>query len=162
MSQTHPVLHMLCGKIASGKSTLARRLKRQGSAVLIGEDAWLATLYPGEINSGADYLRCTGKLRAAIAPHIIELLGSGVSVVLDFSANTVQQREWMRSLLDNTSAAHQLHVLDVPDDICLARLRARNAEGDHPFAASEEQFHQFSKHFAPPTPQEGFNIVMHG
>lgn len=152
---------MLCGKIASGKSTLAHRLKRQDSAVLIAEDAWLSTLFPGEIASGADYLRCTDKLRAAIAPHVSELLNSGVSVVLDFSANTVQQREWMRSLLDNTSAAHQLHVLDVPDDVCLARLRARNAEGDHPFAASEEQFHQFSKHFALPTPQEGFTLIMH-
>ncbi|MDE4173848.1 ATP-binding protein [Phaeobacter sp. PT47_59] len=161
MSQIHPVLHILCGKIASGKSTLAHRLKRQDSAVLIAEDDWLSTLFPGEISSGADYLRCTARLRAAIAPHIVDLLNARVSVVLDFAANTVQQREWMRSLLDHTDAAHQLHVLDVPDEVCLARLRTRNAQGDHPFAASEEQFHHFSKHFALPRPQEGFNIVFH-
>ncbi|MEL0438998.1 AAA family ATPase [Phycobacter sp. K97] len=161
MSQTHPVLHILCGKIASGKSTLAQYLKRQDNAVLIAEDEWLSTLYPGKITSGADYLSCTGKLRETIAPHVIELLNAGVSVVLDFSANTTQHRGWMRSLLDNTSAAHQLHVLDVPDEVCLTRLKARNAEGAHPFSATEDQFHQFSKHFVLPTPQEGFNIVFH-
>jgi predicted kinase len=161
MPQYHPVLHMLCGKIASGKSTLAQRLKQQDEAVLIAEDVWLSTLFPGEITSGADYLRCTARLHAAIAPHVVELLNTGLSVVLDFSANTIEQRQWLRGLLDQTSAAHQLHVLEVPDDVCLARLRARNTSGEHPFSATEEQFHQFSKHFMLPTPQEGFNIVLH-
>lgn len=161
MSQTPPTLHMLCGKIASGKSTLADHLTREDKAVCIAEDEWLNTLYPGEVTSGADYLRCTGRLRETVAPHVIDLLNAGVSVVLDFAANTVQQRAWMRGILDTTNAPHQLHVLDVPDTVCLARLRARNAEGDHPFAASEEQFHRFSEHFVLPTPQEGFKIVFH-
>ena len=42
-------LHMLCGKIAAGKSTLAAELARQPNTVLIAEDFWMTQLYPGEV-----------------------------------------------------------------------------------------------------------------
>jgi predicted kinase len=35
-------LHLLCGLIASGKSTLAQQLASRPLTVLISEDAWLA------------------------------------------------------------------------------------------------------------------------
>ena len=46
-----PTLHLLCGKIASGKSTLAKTLATEHAAIVLSEDHWLATLYPGEIRS---------------------------------------------------------------------------------------------------------------
>lgn len=161
MSFETPVLHMLCGKIAAGKSTLAGRLARAPATVVICEDAWLAALFSGEMASGADYLRCSQRLRQAIGSHVTGLLKAGVSVVLDFPANTVQNRAWMRSLLEGTGAAHQLHLLRATEAQCLARLAARNAGGAHPFAVSEAQFHRFSRHFEPPTAEEGFTIVEH-
>ena len=161
MSENAPTLHMLCGKIGSGKSTLAAQLAEAENAVIITEDTWLHALFDDQLTSLPDYVRCTGKLRNAMAPHIATLLGSGVSVVLDFAANTAKQRAWLQTLLTETGAAHQLHVLDVPDAICLERLHARNASGTHPFDVSDEQFHQFSQHFAPPTEAEGFNVVVH-
>lgn len=161
MTNPSPTLHVLCGKIAAGKSTLAARLGGLPETVLVAEDAWLNALYPGEVQSPKDYLRCSALLRRALGPHVAALLDAGVSVVLDFPANTVEQRAWMRGILQATNAAHQLHVLDVPDEICLARLRARNANGEHPFAATEAQFHLFSKHFTLPTPDEGFTVVKH-
>lgn len=57
--------------------------------------------------------------------------------------------------------AHRLHVPVVPDELCLARLRARNAAGGHPFAVREARFHQFSSHFAAPSPDKGLNLVVH-
>lgn len=161
MSSERPTLHILCGKIASGKSTLAARLNAEAGAVLIAEDEWLSALYADQLVSIADYVRCAGRLRAAMGPHIVALLNVGSSVVLDFQANTVEARAWMRGILQETNAAHQLHLLNTPDAVCLQRLRARNAQGDHPFAATEAQFHQFSKHFTKPSPDEGFTVVTH-
>lgn len=40
-----PTLHMICGKIAAGKSTLAARLAEADRTVLIAEDDWLGALY---------------------------------------------------------------------------------------------------------------------
>jgi len=150
---------MLCGKIAAGKSTLAAHLAQAEATVLIAEDAWLAALFADQMSSGPDYVRCAAKLRTIMGPHIAALLNAGVSVVLDFPANTLETRAWMRGILHGTGAAHRLHVLMPPDAVCLARLRARNAEGNHAFAATEAQFHRFSKHFVEPTLDEGFDLI---
>ncbi|MHA7828510.1 MAG: AAA family ATPase [Roseovarius sp.] len=161
MPDPSPILHMLCGKIAAGKSTLAASLASGPGTILIAEDDWLNALFADELVSLPDYVRCASKLRRIMAPHVAEVLNAGVSVVLDFPANTVEQRRWMRGILETTTAAHQLHLLDVPDEVCLTRLRDRNSQGDHLFAVTEAQFHQFSSHFAVPTPDEGFNVVRH-
>ena len=74
MSQSHPMLHLLCGKIASGKSTLAAQLAAQDATVLLAEDAWLLGLYADQMSSPADYVRCSASLRAVMAPHVAALL----------------------------------------------------------------------------------------
>lgn len=161
MSSTTPTLHLLCGKIASGKSTLAAQLDREAGTILIAEDEWLKGLYSEEMASISDYMRCMSKFRKVVGRHVVSLLNEGNSVVLDFQANTIASRDWMRGILQQTQAAHKLHVLVVPDEVCIARLHARNAQGDHPFAASEEQFRRISEHFVAPSPDEGFKIVLH-
>ena len=156
-----PTLHMLCGKIASGKSWLATELGGQGNTIVISEDAWLAALYAEQLKSIPDYVRCSSNLRSIMRQHIVSVLRVDVSVVLDFQANTVNARNWMRTIVDDTGATHVLHVLDVPDEVCLDRLKSRNVRGSHPFAVTAEQFGQISKHFVPPSPDEGFDVVFH-
>jgi predicted kinase len=161
MTDPSPILHMLCGKIAAGKSTLAASLASAPATVLIAEDDWLNALFADELASLPDHVRCCSKPRQIMAPHGASLLNAGVSVVLDFPANTVEHRRWMRSILEETTAAHQLHLLDASNEVCLARLRARNRRGDHPFAVTEAWFHQISGYFAAPAQDEGFTIVTH-
>lgn len=156
-----PTLHLICGKIAAGKSTLTQDLSRAPNTVVIAEDEWLSMLFGDQMTTLADYVRCTGKLRQVIGPHVVTLLNAGTSVVLDIPANTIATRDWMRGLLDQTAAQHQMHILDTPDHVCLDRLRQRNAKGDHPFAPTEAQFHQVSKHFVLPSQDEGFALVVH-
>ena len=58
-------------------------------------------------------------------------------------------------------ASHQLHFLDVPDEVCLARLQRRNAEGRHEYNVSRAEFEELSSYFEPPTPAEGFDIAIY-
>jgi predicted kinase len=152
-------LHLVCGKIASGKSTLTRQLASRAHTVLISEDAWLSLLYTGEIRTLSDYVRRSGQLRSALGPHVESLLRAGLSVVLDFPANTVGHRRWMKDIIDRSGADHQLHYLDVPDELCKQRLRTRNAEGSHPFAPTDAEFDEISRHFVAPVIEEGFRVV---
>ena len=161
MAPARPTLHLFCGKMASGKSTLAGKLARSPDTVRISEDAWLGALFADELKTGRDFLRCSGKLKTIMGPHVTELLDAGVSVVLDFQANTRDARTWMQGIVSASGAQHVLHVLETPDALCLERLRERNASGAHPFAPTEAQFHEFSRHYVPPAPDEGFNIVRH-
>jgi predicted kinase len=154
-------LHKLCGKIAAGKSTLAAELARQPNTVLIAEDFWMKQLYPGEVLTIEDYAKYSARLCAAMAPHIVQLLQGGVSVVLDFHANTLRRRAWMREIIDQSGAAHRLHHLDISDAVCLARLHGRNAAGAHEYSVTDAEFEQFTRYFAAPTPDEGFDVVFH-
>lgn len=63
-----PTLHLLCGKIASGKSTLSAKLAASPATVLVSEDRWLAVLYANEIHSVADYLQCSRSSAAPSSP----------------------------------------------------------------------------------------------
>ena len=154
-----PTLHLLCGKIASGKSTLSAKLGSSSGSVIVSEDYWLAALFANEMQSLSDYVRCSSTLRSAMQPHLVALLKAGVSVVLDFPANTRTQRDWMMSLIKASGADHRLHYLNVPDDVCRSRLHARNAEGTHDFAATDQQFDSITRYFSEPTVDEEFDII---
>ncbi|MGJ5072769.1 AAA family ATPase [Bradyrhizobium oligotrophicum] len=158
---SHPAtLHLVCGKIAAGKSTLTAALGQLPGNVVIAEDDWLARLYPGEQSTLADYVRNSSRLRSVMGPLVVALLRAGVSVVLDFPANTPASRAWMRGLFEAAGVPHQLHHLDVPDEVCKARLRARNAEGRHAFTVTDEEFDLFTSYFVAPTADEGFNVIV--
>ncbi|MEH6527437.1 MAG: ATP-binding protein [Sneathiella sp.] len=158
---TKPALHLVCGKIGSGKSTIARKLADNSNTVLLSEDVWLSSLYPGEIKDLRDYVRCSGRLKTVLEEYIKQLLAAGITVVLDFPANTIEGRLWSKALFEEAGVAHELHYLDVADEICKARLHARNAAGVHPFQTTDAEFDLISSYFAPPTEDEGFNIIRH-
>jgi predicted kinase len=162
MEATHvATLYLLCGKIAAGKSTLARCLAERPATLLISEDHWTSNLFSSDLRTIDDYGRLSARLRAAMGPHIVDILRHDLSIVLDFPANTVSNQNWMRSLITQAKVAHELHLLDVPDAICKQRLRERNASGEHPFQVSEADYDLFTSYFVPPKPSEGFNIVVH-
>ena len=87
-----PTLYLLCGKVAAGKSALAQRLAARPGTLLISEDHWTSHLYADDLKTMDDYGRYSARLRAAMGPHIIDILRQGLSIVLDFPANTVRNR----------------------------------------------------------------------
>jgi predicted kinase len=156
-----PLLHLICGKIASGKSTLADHLALQPQTILIQEDEWMAALYPNEIKTLEDYVRNSQRLKSVMGPHVIALLSQGLNVVLDFQANTPKTREWMKSLIERSGADHQLHYLDVANEVCKARLRQRNQAGVHQYQTSDEEFDLITSYFIAPQPEEKLNVIIH-
>ncbi|HUR34431.1 MAG TPA: ATP-binding protein [Vicinamibacterales bacterium] len=157
-----PTLHVLCGKLASGKTTLARRIEQESGAVLVSEDFWLARLFPGEIATFEDYLARSRRFRSALGPHIAAVLRRGTSVVLDFAGNVPAERAWARGLSEAAAAAFLLHYIDASDDVCKQRLRQRNAElpegAQH---TTEGEFDAITRYFVPPSATEGADIRVH-
>lgn len=160
-TERKPTLHMICGKAAAGKSTLARQLSDAPATILISEDVWLSTLYRDEQRTIADYIRNSRRLRAVMGGHIEALLRAGLSVVLDFPANTVATRQWMRDRFETAGAAHRLHFLEVPDAVCKARLHRRNDAGLHEFKVSDAEFDEITSYFVPPSAAEGFETTVY-
>lgn len=156
-----PVLHLMSGKIASGKSTLAKSLAAERSAILLSEDHWLSRLYPDQIKSVTDYVRLARQIREVLGPLVIDVLRAGATVVLDFPANTPQDRQWLRGLADAAEVSHCVHYIEVDDDICRGRLHLRNQRGEHEFAATEAQFDLITSYFRAPHEDEGIQVEIY-
>ena len=157
-----PTLHVLCGKLASGKTTLARQIAAESDAVLVCEDVWLARLFPGEIVTFADYLSRSARFRSAIAPHVQSLLRRGIPVVFDFAGNIPRERAWARSLCDAGSVRLVLHYVKASDELCKRQLRRRNdALPDGSQRTTDEEFEAITKYFVPPEPAEGLDVRLY-
>src|SRR6188472_4019145 len=152
-------LIFLCGKMAAGKSTLARDLADRGNAILLVQDELLESLFPGEITDVAGFLDRSARLRNAITPNICAVLSKGVSVVLDFPGNTRAQRAWFRKIFDRAHAAHELHFVDASDALCKRQLkdRTRHLPPGTPWTTDAE-FEAITVYFQPPSDDEGFNV----
>ncbi len=158
-NQQQAMLHLLCGRIAAGKSTLAKSLARRYDAVLIGEDHCLSTLYANTIHTFDDYRVYAKRLRELLTPHCVQLLKRGINVVLDFPANTPNCRQWLKNIIQEGDARHVLHYLTTSKQDCWQRLLERNETQNtnaSPIAVNE--FDVINGYFIPPDVSEGFNV----
>jgi predicted kinase len=155
-------LFCFCGKMAAGKSTLARTIAHQENAILLVQDDWLNQLFPEAIVDIPTYVHYSSRLNHALTAHICSLLCLGMPVVLDFPGNTRNQRAWFREILERAIAPHELHYIDASDELCKQQLRQRS-QGLPEGAAftSDAEFDAITQYFQPPTDDEGFNIIHH-
>ena len=154
-------LHFVFGKPGAGKTTDARKLAASLPGVLFVEDEWLAALYE-PITTLERYMECSRRVRAVIAPLATQLLRLGDDVVFDFAANTRRHRAWVRSIFEAAGADHLLHVLDVTDEECKARVRERNVTkpaGLYYGEVGEALVDAVIQHIEPPDPSEGFRTA---
>ena len=156
-------LHFLSGKAGAGKTTLARKIARETPAVLICEDEWLSQI-ADPITNLRNYVTAAARFRSVLAPHVIELLQLGVSVVFDFGGNTVRDRNWVRSIFQQSNTEHVLHYVRADDAMCRARVQARNEtkpEGLFFGIVTEAQLEEVNRYFSPPGADERFNVVIY-
>lgn len=156
-------LVFFCGKMGAGKSTRAQQLAIEMDAILMSEDEWLAALYPEEIKSIGDYIAYSLRLKPLLKTHIQSVLRSGVSVVMDFPANTIKQRDWFREIFSEHDIPHRLLYLDVSDMQCLKQIgQRREQQPERAAFDTEAVFHTINSYFQAPSENEGFNLeVLH-
>ena len=155
-------LIFLCGKMAAGKSTLARDLADREKAVLLVQDALLETLFPGEITDIQGFVMRSTRLKDALTPLVCALLSKGISMVLDFPGNTRAQRAWFRELVERANVEHELHFVDASDALCKRQLRERS-KGLPAYTrwTSDAEFEAITAYFQAPAEDEKFNVVRH-
>lgn len=160
---TNPAkLMFMCGKMAAGKSTVARDLSERRNAILLVQDELLERLFPGEITDIPAFIDRSLRLRTALAPHICAMLSKGVSIVLDFPGNTRAQRAWFREIFERANVEHELHFVDASDAVCKRQLKDRTkrlAPGT-PWTTDAE-FDAITAYFQPPADDEAYNVVRH-
>jgi hypothetical protein len=63
---------------------------------------------------------------------------------------------------ENDPYPHELHFIDVPDELCKVQLKERSKNLPAGSAwTSDAEFDAITAYFQPPTMEEGFNVILH-
>lgn len=118
-------IYLICGKICSGKTCYARRLKEKHGAVILSMDELTCALINNEQGSFYDALtRRAGLYLRSIAA---ETARAGANVILDWGFWTRESRADMSDFLNRSDVPYEWHYVDVPDALWQANIRERNS-----------------------------------
>lgn len=117
---------LLCGKLCAGKTTYARRLAPEIGAVILSVDEIMLSLFGQHL--GDDHDRVAALTRDYLSRKSVEILESGIPVILDWGFWTKADRAATREFYESRGIPCDLHYIDLPDDLWRAHITARNTE----------------------------------
>ncbi len=118
------LITLFCGLPGSGKTTLARRLEREGKGVRICTDEWQLDL--GVRHEDLDFHE---RLQAVLYRHALKLLRAGCDVILEDGLWRAEERAEKFRDARECGARIEFHVFDVQPDELWSRLEQRNLRG---------------------------------
>jgi predicted kinase len=147
-------LHLMVGLPFSGKTTLARKLERECSAIRLTPDEWHVRLFGQDAEEPEHNVRHSliEALLWNIARRALEL---DTNVILDFGFWAREEREDYRLRAKQLGAGSEVHFLNVSKDELLRRLEERNINSsEESFFISAEMMKPWIEFFQKPTPDE--------
>lgn len=147
-------LHLMVGLPCSGKTTLARRLEVERTALRLTPDEWQLRLFGQDVGHPEHDTR-HDQIEALLWELAARALPLGTNVILDFGFWARVEREDFRARAKQLGAASEVHFLDVSEAELLRRLAVRNAAGDPGiFRIPPADLRRWFQLFQPPAPDE--------
>lgn len=149
-------VYLICGKIGCGKSTYAKRLREERGGVILSVDEIMLAVFG--LYAGERHDEYAAKARGYLLEKSLELIGAGVSVILDWGFWTRAGRAEAKAFYESRGIACESHYLDVPDGVWRARIDKRNravAAGETTaYLVDEALAGKFAASFEPPAREE--------
>ena len=147
-------LHLMVGLPCSGKTTLAKKLEHERSALRLTPDEWQICLF-GQDAEEPEHDARHSLIEAMLWNIARRALELGTNVILDFGFWAREEREDYRSRAKQLGASSEVQYLDVSEDELLRRLEERNLRlSQKSFLISEEAMKPWIAFFQKPTPDE--------
>ena len=117
---------MTCGRICSGKSTYAQKLKDQLGAVILSIDELMLDILGSDTGDRHDeYVRRTEQY---LYKKSAEIVSAGTDVILDWGFWTRKGRDFAREFYRSRGIANEIHFISVDDEEWQRRVDRRNVE----------------------------------
>ncbi len=153
-SKNLATLHLMVGLPFSGKTTLARKLEQECSALRLTPDEWQVCLF-GQDAKEPEHNTRHSLIEAMLWKIASRALELGTNVILDFGFWAREEREDYRLRAKQLGASSEIHFLDVSEDELLRRLEQRNSQpSQESFYISVEMMKPWIEFFQRPTPDE--------
>lgn len=115
---------LICGKICSGKSTYAERLRTENKAVLLSIDEIMLAMFGLYVGDKHDeYVEKTEKY---LFDKSLEVIATGINVILDWGFWTKAERIYAHEFYSTRNIECQFHYIDISDATWKERLDKRN------------------------------------
>lgn len=148
--------YLICGKICCGKTTYAARLRKEKKAVLLSVDEITLALFDQHIGEKHD--EYVEKTQEYLFRKSIELLETGLDVILDWGFWMKEERDEARAFYRSHGYPCEFHYIHVQNPIWQARISARNAailDGrTQAYYVDANLAAKFDRIFEPPSPDE--------
>lgn len=115
---------MTCGRICSGKSTYAEKLRVRYNAVVLSVDEITLALFDQNVGEKHDdYVERTEKY---LFDKSLDIISVGVDVILDWGFWTKIERDYARSFYGSKGIVCEFHYIDISDEKWHMRIDKRN------------------------------------
>jgi predicted kinase len=140
--------HLIHGYLGAGKTTFARRLEEELSAIRFSHDEWMAKLYGDDppMDQFAELHRRVSKLVDLYWTRCVTL---GLDVVLDFGFWSRRQRDETRATAQALGARTRLYLLECSEEEAWRRVDKRNAQLDGSLLIVRNTFEMLKSRFEP-------------
>jgi predicted kinase len=150
-----PTLYLTCGLPGSGKTSLAKIIEHEASALRLTGDDWMHKLYPDISTPEAETGPCRGRVESLQWQIALRAIGLQCNVVVDWGVWSRAERDACRDQARACGARVVLCYLDVPFEELWYRLSGRNAElPADTFHITRADLLRWSKLFEPPSAEE--------
>ncbi len=144
-----PKAILTCGKVCSGKSTLAKKLKAERNAVILSCDELMLSLFDEQL--GEKHNETVRKSEEYLLKKSVEILECGIDVILDWGFWTKSERQQVREFYHSHGFDIEWHFLNISDEQQKRNILKRNSERDeNTYFISEEMAEKFNSIFENP------------
>lgn len=115
---------LICGKIGSGKSRYASKLKHERNAVVFSCDELTTALFPEGLGGHHDTM--TTKIKTYLYRKAAEAVNAGCSAILEFGFWSRTERTRVSELYTDLGIPFEWHYVDISDEDWRDNIRTRN------------------------------------
>lgn len=118
-------VYLICGKICSGKTVLARRIAEETGAILLSVDERMLSMERSGLH-GDKHDEIAARVREELYQETVHMIADGQSVILDWGFWTKEWRMEADQFCRQNGMDYEWHYMDVSDLQWKRNIAGRN------------------------------------